>query len=58
MSCARCDGPLVVIEMALAGSDARMSSCSRCDHRAWLVDGAPAGLADVLAAVPSRRKAA
>jgi hypothetical protein len=33
-----------------------MTSCSGCDARTWLVDGEPAALRDVLAAVPSRRR--
>lgn len=58
MSCARCERPLVVIEMALRAVKARMSSCAGCGHRAWDVDGQDATLGDVLAAVPTRRKAA
>jgi hypothetical protein len=55
MCCKRCDGTLVVIEMALAGSEARMLSCSTCDAREWVVDGRRVGLDEVLAAVPNRR---
>ena len=58
MSCPRCAHPLVRIDLTLAGREAAMYSCSSCDRRWWNLDRNEAGLADVLAAVPSRRKSA
>ena len=58
MSCPRCARPLVRIDLTLADRNAAMYSCSPCDTRWWNLDRRAAGLNDVLAAVPSRRRAA
>ncbi len=58
MSCAKCDGPVVMIEVALKGAAAQMRSCSQCGGRSWAIDGRTVGLDELLAAVPSRRRRA
>lgn len=51
LPCQRCTAPTVEITLH-AGEDALvMRSCSRCDHREWLRQDAPAAITDVLASV-------
>ena len=51
LPCQRCKAPTIEITLH-AGADALvMRSCSRCDHRQWLRQDAPAAITDVLASV-------
>lgn len=58
--CQHCKAPTVEIKLH-AGEDALlMRSCSRCDHRVWLREGAQAAIGDVLDSVATtgRRRSA
>jgi hypothetical protein len=50
LPCVRCGAPTAQIAL-LQGGSLTMFSCSRCDHRSWYRDGAPAPLREVLASV-------
>lgn len=56
--CDRCGGATVAIRMDLGGRPAVLHSCNRCETRAWRFEDRPAALTEVLAAVPSRARAA
>ena len=47
-ACERCRGSLVVITLTVGEGTRTLQSCSRCDRRRWVADGAPAELSGVL----------
>lgn len=47
-ACERCRGSLVVITLTVGEGTRTLQSCSRCDRREWVADGAPADLPRVL----------
>jgi hypothetical protein len=58
--CQRCKAPTVEITLHTAEDALLMRSCSRCDHREWLRQDAPAAITEVLASVATtgRRRSA
>ena len=46
----------MVIGMGVGSAAAELRSCGPCDTTRWYIDGRPAGLEQVLAAIPSRRE--
>lgn len=56
MACERCGGSLVSITFTINGEVRTMRSCSKCDHRTWLADGAPIELGGVLEEISHERR--
>lgn len=58
--CQRCKAPTVEIKLHAGDDVLLMRSCSRCDHRVWLREGAPAAIGEVLDSVATtgRRRSA
>ncbi len=60
LPCDRCKAPTVEIKLHAGEDRLLMRSCSRCDHRVWLREGALAGIDEVLDSVATtgRRRSA